>query len=454
MSKRSFIDSVEVKAPCSESWDEMTGTDKIRFCSHCTKHVNNISEMTRKEAGRFVRASGGNICIRYIADPNTRRPLFADGLLQIARRTPGITAGVMAASLSIGSARAQEASPTPAPSPSPAAEIVQLAQPMPAKDDAVPSPSPIVGGRITGTVADQNGAVIPGTAITIVSIDGKVGFKGNTDEEGRYVASGIPIGTYTIAFEYQGFKTGIVKNLAVYDGQEPRVDVALEVASSAYVMVGGGAYVEYSTKLAQAVADDDLDKARDLLVHGENVNGKDDNYDGVTPLFIAVENGNVGMVKLLLGFGAKVNTRDRSKQTPLMRLDEDATPELVATLMQAGAKIDLVDKEGNTVLIRAAGRVDVEVLKELLRAGADVRLANKEGFTALMRAADEGSVESVRTLITAGSDVNAKNKEGETAWDLTGKDEIEELLVACGAVVPIKVEDLLPTPTPTPTPTL
>jgi hypothetical protein len=50
MSKKKVIDAIEVKSPCSESWDEMQGNDQVRFCSHCAKSVNNLSEMTRREA--------------------------------------------------------------------------------------------------------------------------------------------------------------------------------------------------------------------------------------------------------------------------------------------------------------------------------------------------------------------------------------------------------------------
>lgn len=59
MSKKKLIDAIEVKNPCSESWEDMRGTASIRFCSHCAHSVNNLSGMTRKEAMRLVRRSEG-----------------------------------------------------------------------------------------------------------------------------------------------------------------------------------------------------------------------------------------------------------------------------------------------------------------------------------------------------------------------------------------------------------
>src|SRR5687767_10178935 len=102
MKKPGFIDSVRVKDPCTQAWDEMVGNDKTRFCTHCAKDVNNLSAMTRKEALKLVRRSGGSLCIRYIQQPVTKAPVFADQLTQITRRrTPLMAAGVMTASLSL-----------------------------------------------------------------------------------------------------------------------------------------------------------------------------------------------------------------------------------------------------------------------------------------------------------------------------------------------------------------
>ena len=100
MPKKSFIDAIEVKKPCSENWDEMTGNEKVRFCSHCSKSVNNISEMSRKEAMRLVRRSEGRLCVRYEVHPKTHLPVFSAKFGRIARQT-GVAAGVLGASLAL-----------------------------------------------------------------------------------------------------------------------------------------------------------------------------------------------------------------------------------------------------------------------------------------------------------------------------------------------------------------
>src|SRR5437867_3186729 len=98
MKKLKFIDKIEVKSPCHEEWSDMLGNDKVRFCSHCAKDVNNISEMTRKQAMRVVQKFNGRLCVRYHIDPKTNRPIFLDSLHKITRRAPAMTAGVLATS--------------------------------------------------------------------------------------------------------------------------------------------------------------------------------------------------------------------------------------------------------------------------------------------------------------------------------------------------------------------
>ncbi len=438
MSKRSFIDSVEVKNPCSEDWNKMSGTDKVRFCSHCATSVNNLSEMTRKQATRLVRSSGGKLCIRYIADPKTRRPMFAEQLLQITRRAPSVAAGVMSASIALSShAYAQESSPVPT---TPLA-VERLETEKERKSDK-PASNP---GRISGTVIDPNGAVVAGASVSIFSVDTAKVAATTSNDNGEYIFTDLPDGTYRIETASPGFRTNVrtvtlgEAREAIEDttldvgGFELVVEVKADVALDIGVISGAISVVEYSSDLSGAVADEDIVAVRDLLIKGAKVNEKEDSYSKITPLFIAVETGNVEITQLLLDHGAKVNVRDAEKQTPIMRLDGSSTPELVELLVRYGAKIDVADKSGNTPLTLAAASAKAEVIKALIDAGADVRAKNKAGRTALMNAAENDDVEAVRLLLEAGSEVNARDDEGDSALDLTSNNEIEKLLQTYGA---------------------
>jgi hypothetical protein len=372
--------------------------------------------------------------------------VFADQLFQITRRSPRLAAGVVTASLTLSTLTYAQGD-SPQPLGGPAIEVTR------SSDDKTSLPKRMTYGRLTGTIMDVNGAVIPGATVTIFSVDVGKTASTTTDADGIYRFETLESGKYRIETESPGFRKSVrevaiasndqtVADASLDIGFEITVDVIADVALEAGMMGGVMVSIGYSTPLAQAVAHDDIDEARDLLIKGARVNGRDDNYDKITPLFIAVENGNIEMVRMLLDFGAKVNARDNEKQAPIFRLDDDATPELVELLVRFGAKIDRVDSDRNTPLIVAAGLVKPEVLQSLIGSGADVYAANKEGYTALMRAAENDDLESVRILIEAGAEVNARNKTGESAHDLTSSDDVEALLELHGAVV--KVEDDAP----------
>ncbi|MBV9462974.1 MAG: hypothetical protein JO317_01995 [Verrucomicrobiae bacterium] len=56
---------LRIASPCSARWSEMSGDERARFCSHCSKHVYNLSAMSAAEARALVREKEGKLCVRY-----------------------------------------------------------------------------------------------------------------------------------------------------------------------------------------------------------------------------------------------------------------------------------------------------------------------------------------------------------------------------------------------------
>ena len=429
MSKKSFIDSIEVSSPCTEEWDQMTGTNKIRFCSHCAKDVNNISEMTRSEAMRLIHSSGGNICVRYYRDPRTDRPFFMKPLHQIARRTPGIAAGVMTASIALSAQSYAQSAGSVDP-----ARVVNAERIVNTGSGVEPAEGH--RGQLRGTIVDSNGAIIPGALVEVTNEETGEKYTRSTNSEGLYSFEDLPDGSYTIKYNSPGFEAGQVEHVVIAKGNSDDRIVELKIDARQVVSMGvmiSSYRINYKNPLTAAVQNEDIDLVRDLIARGEKVRGKED--DGTTPIAAAVGTGNLELVQILLNAGARVNVTDKSKETPLMRLGENASPELATELINAGAKLNPRDEEGNTPLLRIVREVKPEVLKVLIDAGSDVNATNDEGETALMIAADEDDLEKVRMLLLAGADVNAKDKEGETAWDKTSDSGVEDLLVSFGAII-------------------
>ncbi len=65
------LDQLRVASPCSASWDEMRGDERVRFCTSCAKNVYNLSAMPREDAERLLQervgkgAEGNELCVRF-----------------------------------------------------------------------------------------------------------------------------------------------------------------------------------------------------------------------------------------------------------------------------------------------------------------------------------------------------------------------------------------------------
>jgi hypothetical protein len=59
------LDVIDVARPCEMDGNEMRGDDRVRFCSHCSLHVYNLSEMDSDKALRLVRETEGRLCVRF-----------------------------------------------------------------------------------------------------------------------------------------------------------------------------------------------------------------------------------------------------------------------------------------------------------------------------------------------------------------------------------------------------
>jgi len=59
------LDHVRVAAPCKADWDQMIGSDRVRFCGQCSLNVFNLSAMTRSEAESLIARTEGRLCVRF-----------------------------------------------------------------------------------------------------------------------------------------------------------------------------------------------------------------------------------------------------------------------------------------------------------------------------------------------------------------------------------------------------
>lgn len=107
MTDRRFLDVIEVKNPCTESWEGMRGDGPVRHCGLCRMNVYNLSAMTREEAEETVRSKEGRLCVRFYrrADGTVSTadcaPIRFAALRRTARRTMTGAAALLVALLGL-----------------------------------------------------------------------------------------------------------------------------------------------------------------------------------------------------------------------------------------------------------------------------------------------------------------------------------------------------------------
>jgi len=82
-------------------------------------------------------------------------------------------------------------------------------------------------GSIQGTITDSTGAAIPGASVRVLSPGTGLNRTVTTNDLGGYVASELPLGTYSITVAKDGFRTTTLTNIPVSVGSATRADAKL-----------------------------------------------------------------------------------------------------------------------------------------------------------------------------------------------------------------------------------
>ncbi|PSB03201.1 ankyrin repeat domain-containing protein [Merismopedia glauca] len=247
---------------------------------------------------------------------------------------------------------------------------------------------------------------------------------------------------------------------------------------------------DLSSRLIEAVENDDLDTAKRLLQETANPNTRN-LENGLTVLMTAVCHANPEMVKLLLDAGADLLTTDsKTGATPLHKACQGGSVEVAKLLLDAGAFVDAVTPTmGHTPIMDALWYKWPEIVNLLVEHGANLNLGTHYGFTledhlkfelnvnqgeekqkfvvmqeiidggsktahsqiesqTVMAATNQGDLKTVRELIASGADVNTlyphvnSFSDGHTPLLVAARDghtEIVQELLQAGAKV--RVED-------------
>ncbi|KAK9860016.1 hypothetical protein MYU51_010205 [Penicillium brevicompactum] len=162
------------------------------------------------------------------------------------------------------------------------------------------------------------------------------------------------------------------------------------------------------------------------------------NYEGRTPLTWAAQEGQEGIVRLLLQRGVGIDGADRRGLVPLSRALSTRQETVARSLIESGADIHARDRDGRTPLYYSVANDNDTITRLLVVSGADINAGDLNGQTPLYRSVTNGNETAARFLIDSGADVNIAD---ETGWTplyrsvMKGNEAIAKLLVENGALI-------------------
>jgi ankyrin repeat protein len=220
-----------------------------------------------------------------------------------------------------------------------------------------------------------------------------------------------------------------------------RIDLVISPSLASYRELVRLGWRPNTDALGQAVVDDDVDAVQYLLAQGAPprastfswashvdtriadvlINRLKDDETGRASLLLLVDaafEGETDAMKLLLGHGVDVNTRDPEEiqDRALFAAMYGRVPvEMTSFLLERGADPNAPSVAGRTPLGVAAAGLHDELIPVLVARGARINGADAAGKTPLMIAAGACAPWNVRALVAAGADASLKDKNGKTA---------------------------------------
>lgn len=171
-----------------------------------------------------------------------------------------------------------------------------------------------------------------------------------------------------------------------------------------------------------AVEQGQLKVVKFLLDHGARVDVRPAGSPslGRTPLLAAASTGQKAIAELLLANGTDIKARDNMGLGALHLAAEKGFLTVAELLIARGAEVNAVDNDGDTPLHSAARSGQPEMESLLIQHGAEVNARDNRGRTALSLAAEGKHLEAVKVLLAAKADPNIVDQNGRTPLSYAG----------------------------------
>jgi hypothetical protein len=123
---------------------------------------------------------------------------------------------------------------------------------------------------IAGRVMDQNGGVLPGVVVTVRNLGTALTRTATTGGEGRFTVPSLPVGSYQLTAELQGFRTAVLSNVRTTVGGTVELTVTLSVggvAEQVTITADSSPVNTRSSELSYLVAEEAVEQ---LPLNGRN----------------------------------------------------------------------------------------------------------------------------------------------------------------------------------------
>ena len=126
-------------------------------------------------------------------------------------------------------------------------------------------------GRVSGTVTDSSGALLPGATVTVTNAATNLARTATTDADGFYTVTNLPVGTYVVAVESQGFKRAEQRGVALTADARLTIDLALEPGQvTETVQVSSALGETVNTTSGEVARVVDSQQVQNLALNGRN----------------------------------------------------------------------------------------------------------------------------------------------------------------------------------------
>ena len=125
-------------------------------------------------------------------------------------------------------------------------------------------------GRIVGQVKDPDGLAMPQTKITCTRVESNAVLTTETNKQGEFSFPSLPVGTYKLEAEHDGFQSAIKEGYNLEDGGRLTVDFTMKAGTSEQVIVTSTVGDTVNTQTGELAHVIDGEEVRDLPLNGRN----------------------------------------------------------------------------------------------------------------------------------------------------------------------------------------